>query len=209
MINRYSKNVLQLLYAVFLSLVVVNVNAQSATDQASNYGGTWNSGSNLGSGFGAWTLTSGTGTGWFIGNPSTDGMSNSVIGSSSFAMYSTSTGYANASRNISTAMAIGDALSFHWAVNWDANTGSKGFDLKAGGTTVFNVNMAGSATITAGGVSAQTAYGTNAMIVTMARISATQYTFTLSARDGVAALYSSTVNISSAIDNINFYIGNW
>ena len=181
---------------------------QSATDQGSNYSGAWNNASNQGTGFGAWTLTAGANTGFFIGNPSSNGMSTTLTGTSAFGMFANGSAYANASRNITTPMAVGDALTFHWAVKWDANTGSKGFDFKALGTTVFNVNMGGSSTITAGGINAQTAYGTNNMIVTMSRISATQYTFSLSARDGVSALYVATVNISSAIDNINFYIGN-
>ncbi|MBM3427434.1 MAG: hypothetical protein FJX95_01470, partial [Bacteroidetes bacterium] len=181
---------------------------QSASDQASNYGGAWTNGAGFGTGFGTWTLSAGANTGFFIGNPSNNGMSTTLTSTTAFGMYANGSAYANASRNITTAMAVGDALSFHWSVNWDANTGSKGIDFKAAGTTVFNVNMAGSSTITAGGVNAQTAYGVNNMIVTMARISATQYTFSLSARDGVSALYSATVNIASAIDNINFYIGN-
>ncbi len=186
-------SVLLLGFMLFLNSMVIG---QSATDQASNYSGTWNNGSNQGTGFGAWTLTAGANTGFFIGNPSSNGMSTTLTGTSAFGMYANGSAYANASRNITTPMAVGDALTFHWAVNWDANTGSKGFDFKALGTTVFNVNMGGSSTITAGGINAQTAYGTNNMIVTMSRISATQYTFSLSARDGVSALYVATVNIS-------------
>ncbi len=192
----------------FLLLFNSMVIAQTASDQASNYSGTWANASNQGTGFGAWTLTAGANTGFFIGNPSSNGMSTSLLGTTAFGLYANGNAYASATRNITTPMAIGDALSFHWSVNWDANTGSKGIDFKAAGTTVFNVNMGGSSTITAGGINAQTAYGTNNMIVTMSRISATQYTFSLTARDGVSAIYTATVNISSAIDNINFYIGN-
>ena len=204
MIFPFLGNVLVILFVLFGNISI----AQSASDQASNYSGAWNNGSNFGTGFGAWALTAGANSGVFIGNPSSNGMSTTLTGTTAFGMFANGSAYVNASRNITTAMAVGDAFSFHWAVNWDASTGSKGFDFKAAGITVYNVNMAGSSTITAGGVNAQTAYGTNNMIVTMARISTTQYTFSLSARDGVSSIYTATVNISSAIDNINFYIGN-
>ena len=51
-------------------------------------------------------------------------------------------------------MAVGDELTFYWAINWDTNGGGKGFDFKASGTTVYTVLNGGSSTITAGGVNA-------------------------------------------------------
>jgi len=50
-----------------MSLVVGSVSAAlPAMDNASNYGGTWNTGSNGGTGFGAWTINDGDG-GHYIG----------------------------------------------------------------------------------------------------------------------------------------------
>jgi hypothetical protein len=197
-------NIIAVLFVLFANVVA----AQSASDQASNYAGSWTNGSNQGTGFGAWTLTNGANSGWFIGDPASNGMTNTNIGSAAFGLYSTGTGYVNAARTLTTALAIGDAVSFYWAANWDANTGSKGIDFKSGATVVLNVNMAGSSTLTAGGVSAQTVYGTNPVLITMARISASQYTFTMTSRDGVSSLYTAAVNSALAIDNLNFYCGN-
>jgi hypothetical protein len=197
-------NLIAVLFVLFTNAVI----AQSASDQASNYAGSWTNGSNQGTGFGAWTLTNGANSGWFIGDPASNGMTNTNIGSAAFGLYSTGTGYVNAARTLTTALVVGDAVSFYWAANWDANTGSKGIDFKSGATVVLNVNMAGSSTLTAGGVSAQTVYGTNPVLITMARISASQYTFTMTSRDGVSSLYTAAVNSALAIDNLNFYCGN-
>jgi fibronectin-binding autotransporter adhesin len=178
-----------------------------ASDNASNYGGTWNNGSDQGTGFGGWGLNAGSGSGSFIGNPANNGMGTTGIGTTAFGVYANGSGYMNAGRGLDAGLGVGDTLSFYWAMNWDANGGAKGFDLKSGGTTVFNVNNGGSATITAGGNNAFTAYGTTPMLVTLSRTSGSQYSFEMTARDGGSA-YSTTINSSSSIDNFNFYIGN-
>ena len=57
------------LEAVCLGLSVISLHAASlASDNAANYGTTanWTNGSNLGTGFGAWTITDGDG-GHYIG----------------------------------------------------------------------------------------------------------------------------------------------
>ena len=72
-----------------------------------------------------------------------------VVGTTAFGMYSTGgSGYVNATRIFDLGMQIGDTQNFYWAINWDANSGSKGFDLLDGASTVVNVNNGGSATIT-------------------------------------------------------------
>jgi len=177
-----------------------------ATDNASNYGGSWANGSDQGTGFGAWGLTVGANTGGFIGNPANNGMGTTGIGTTAFGTYATGAGYFNAARGFDSSMQIGDTLSFYWAINWDANGGNKGFDLKSGGSTVFNVNNNNSSTITTTSGTAFTAFGTTPMLVTLTRTSGSQYSFSMTARDGGAA-YSTTINNSAAIDNFNFYIG--
>lgn len=104
-------------------------------------------------------------------------------------------------------MQVGDSLSFYWAMNWDANGGSKGFDLRSDGTTIFNVNNGGNATITTTSGTANTDYGTTPMLVTLTRISASQYTFSMTSRSG-GSTYNATINDSRTINNFNFYIGN-
>lgn len=180
---------------------------QTFTDNASNYGGSWTNNSNHGTGFGNWILTSGSNSGSFIGNPANNGMGTTGIGTTAFGMFSTGTGYFSAYRSINNGIQIGDIFSFYWAINWDANTGAKGFDLRSGSTTIFNVNNGGSSTITINNVDANTNYGTAPMLVTVTRTSASQYLFIMTSRSGGAS-YSTTINSSQTIDGFNIYIGN-
>jgi hypothetical protein len=165
------------LFSVLLSLTTTN--AQVFSDNATNYGGNWTNGSNQGTGFGAWSLSAGSNSGSFIGNPSNNGMGTSGIGTTAFGMFATGGGFFNASRTINNGIQVGDVLTFFWAINFDAGSGSKGFDLRAGGTTIFNVNNGNSATITTTNGTANTNYGTSPMQVTLTRISATQYSFSM------------------------------
>jgi hypothetical protein len=106
-------------------------------------------------------------------------------------------------------MQIGDELRFYWIFNWDANGGNKGFDLRAGGSTIFNVNNSGSAAITVtGGATADGSYVTTPipMYVQITRTSSTQYTFTMTRRSN-GSTYSTTFNNTSALDAVSFYIG--
>jgi len=193
------------LFSVLLSLTTTN--AQVFSDNATNYGGNWTNGSNQGTGFGAWSLSAGSNSGSFIGNPSNNGMGTSGIGTTAFGMFATGGGFFNASRTINNGIQVGDVLTFFWAINFDAGSGSKGFDLRAGGTTIFNVNNGNSATITTTNGTANTNYGTSPMQVTLTRISATQYSFSMTSRSGGAS-YTTTINSTATIDNFNFYIGN-
>ena len=199
-------------YAWLLGSTAVGSNSSTFTytdayDQGSNYGSTWNNGSNLGTGFSPWAFNIGANTGAFIGNPANDGNGTSGIGTSAFGIYATGAGYFNARRTLTTPMMVGEELSFYWIFNWDAGGGSKGFDLKAGTNTVFNVNNTGSATITTSNGTANTVYGTTPMLVTLTRTSANQYNFSMTSRSG-GATYTTTINSTSAIDGVDFYIGN-
>jgi hypothetical protein len=200
-----------LVFFILFLLPLTNI-AQTYSDNASSYGGSWASGSNNSNscanvGLGNWTITYGANTGSFTANPADDGMGTTGIGTSAFGLYATGSEYCNASRSIIGGMQVGDAFSFYWAINFDAGGGSKGFDFKNGGTTVFNVNNTGSATITTSNGTAFTSYGTTPMLVTLTRTSATAYSFSMTARDG-GATYSTTINNSASVDGINFYIGN-
>lgn len=195
-----------LLFSIVLSGMAV-AQVTIADDEGSNYGGTWANSNNGGFGFNAWSNTYGASTGTFIGNPSSDGMGTTGIGTSAFGMYATSTAYANAVRTFDLGLQVGDTLTFYWAINFDANTGSKGFDLRDGGTTVVNVNNAGSATISYSSGTVSTDYGTNPMLVTLSRTSTSAYNLSITERDG-SGTFSASISSSAEIDNINFYIGN-
>ena len=184
---------------------------QEYLDVASIYGGSWPNNSNNSSpagGFGPWNITAGANTGAFIGNPANNGMNTTGIGTTAFGMWSTGSQYVNASRSITNGMSIGDELSFHWAMNWDANGGNKGFDFKSAGNTIATINNGGSnPTITHsfnGNVS--TGYGTDAMFVKLLRLSSSQYKLDITRRDG-SGTTSLTFNSSASIDEINLYIG--
>jgi hypothetical protein len=205
--KKYSKFVIYVL--TWIALFIGNVvSGQNFSDNASNYASSWANNSNQGTGFGAWILTSENNSGGFIGNPANNGIGTSGIGTTAFGMFATlNSGYFNAYRSINNGIQVGDTFSFYWAMNWDANGGSKGFDLRSGGTTIFNVNNGGSATISTTNGNANTSYGTTPMLVTITRTSVAVYSFSMTSRSG-GATYTTTISNSATIDGFNFYIGN-
>ena len=81
------------------------------------------------------------------------------------------------------AMQVGETLTFYWAMNWDANSGTKGFDIQhSSSTAVVTVSNGGSATITANSNDADTNYGTTPMLVTLERESSSTYQFSMTSR---------------------------
>ena len=193
-------------------LFALELNAQIiASDSAANaaYAGTegWANGTNGGNGFNAWQLNIGANTGVYIGDPSNDGMGTTGIGTKAFALYATGTAYLNATRTLKNPLQIGDELSFYWAMNWDANGGTKGFDIKAGTTTIFNINNGASQDITSSAETALRQYGTKPMLVKLKRTAIDLYSFSMSGRvDGEN--YSTTINTALPVDGFSFYIGN-
>jgi hypothetical protein len=177
------------------------------SDNASNYGGSWTNGSNQGTGFGAWDISANANTGVFISNPSNNGMGTTGIGTTAFGIYATGGDYINISRTINNGLRVGDILTFYWAMNFDAGGGSKGFNLKNGATTIFNVNNGNSASITTTNGTANSNYGTSPMLVTVERVSASSYSFSMTARDG-GATFTTTISSSSTINEIEIYCGN-
>ncbi|MFN5335114.1 MAG: T9SS type A sorting domain-containing protein [Bacteroidota bacterium] len=181
-----------------------------ASDSAGNtaYAGGWSNGTNGGNGFNAWVINAGNSTGVFIGNPANDGMGTTGIGTTAFGIYATGTAYLNATRSFVSALKIGDELSFYWAMNWDAGAGTKGFDIRSGSSTVFNINNGNaSPKITSSAETALFEYGTKPMLVTLKRTSSDIYSFSMTGRaDGEN--YSTTINTALPVDGISFYIGN-
>lgn len=193
---------------LILLLFPIAIFSQTFLDQASNYSGTWLNGSNFGTGFGPWVTASGNNTGRFIGNPSNDGMGTSGIGSTAFGMFATSSvNYATAYRPFSEPLDIGDQFSFFWAINWDANTGNKGFDIRSGNTTVFNVNNGNSASITSTAGTASPNYGVIPMQVTITRMNVTEYLIQMSRRFAGGGDFFAVFSHTGPINGIYFYIG--
>jgi hypothetical protein len=179
-------------------------------DVANNYI-TWTNGSNNGTGFNPWLINTLPNTGVFIGNPSVDGMGTSGIGTNAFALFATDgSNYVSTSRTFTSGMNVGDVFSFYWAINFDANGGNKGFDLKAGGVTIFNANNNNTSTITSNLSSPNNiidgGYGTTPMLVTLTRTSDIFYNITITSRSG-GPTYSAPINSSLVVNEINFYCG--
>lgn len=189
-----------------------NAYALVASDNAGNYSGGWTNGANGGTGFQAWSLSSGAGTGaagWFIGDPSSGGIGG--MATNSFGLFANTNGtgaFVNADRAFSSAMSVGDVLSFQWSINFDSGSdGNKGFNLYTGGvggTQLINVNNAGSSAITLGGNDIGFAYGTNAMTWTFTLSNATTLAVSATARNGGAS-FSTNVTVSAAPDSFRFY----
>ena len=182
-----------------------------ANDSADNYSGTWNNGSNQGTGFGGWGLSAGTSSGSFIGNPNNNGISTTAMGTTAFGLYSTGSGYINASRGFSTGLQVGDSFTFDWGINWDANGGSKGFDLKSGSTillTVLNSGGVNVPTISGGSMGTiDSSYGTGNMAVTITRTT-TGYNFSMTRRSNGSTFTGTFGGANDVLDNFNFFDGN-
>lgn len=207
------KKATKFLMGLFGFLFVLNsfsyAQITTASDSAGNsgYSGSWGDGDTGGFGFDAWSNTYGSNTGTFIGSPANNGMGTTGIGTTAFGLYSTDgSGYTNAVRYFDNGMQVGDTLSFYWAINWDAFNGNKGFDLRSGGTTIINVNNAGSATISITDGTVSTDYGTEPMFVQLIRTSSSNYDISITERDG-SGTFTDSFTSSSSIDNINIYIG--
>jgi len=189
----------------FSQLVTTN-----GSDSAENYGGSWGENSNQGTGFGPWILTFSQGSGGagrFIGNPGSGGISG--MSSNSFGLYANpgnSGASANAERTLSNSLAVGQTLSFQWAINWDSGgSGAKGFNLLAGGNEIFNINNGGSETITMNGTNVNFAYGSTAMSWSFTRTATNTILVTATGRNGTDRLSQNVTVANGAIDRLKFY----
>ena len=198
-----------------------------ASDNGSNYGSGWTSGSNGGTGFGAWNfeMLGGGYKGTFVGNPSNIGVTG--MGSSALALYANGAGATSSSgmaqafayRSFNNALGAGDSFSLQWGINWDqgsGDVGAKGFFLVTGSgfggraLTIYNYN---SAAISVQSASSGTVsdigfgYGTNAMTWTFTQTTATSVTVTANDRDG-SGTYSATFAVNGALSGFGLFTGN-
>jgi hypothetical protein len=184
--------------------------SQPPFDRGSNYGGTWNSESNGGTGFSPWSIFSdgvGGSAGAFIGDPAGSGIGG--MSPESFCLDATGPGsYVNADRALQAPLEIGQSLSIQWGINWDGDrgdTGNKGFNLYAAGTEVINVNNAGTSAVTLNGVDIGFGYGTTAMTWTFERVSATELRVTANDRDGQGEFNTTVTLPDSTIGSFRLY----
>lgn len=115
--------------------------AQVGSDNASNYGGSWTSGSNGGTGFNPWGFIETTGT--FGLTSSTAGAGNINTGGVSFTMTGAGVNSAEAARSFAGGVSLATQAVFTFDLSVNFRNGNKGFDLRNGGSTVFNFNVGG------------------------------------------------------------------
>ncbi len=194
--------------------------ALTASDDASNYGGGWTSGTNFGSGFTDWFLTSddnaGAGFAGSFVDDSTDGAGDINTGTNqSFGLFANSDAGATSSaiRSFSSALSINDQFEVDLALNFD--NGNKGFNLRNGGTQVFGFNVGGGAQInTAFTNNATTAiydYGDDAMLHAVIKVigaDTIEYEISRISNLGTQGVLfaGSITGITNPIDNVEFYI---
>ena len=190
------------------------------SDSASNYTTNWTTGGNAGIGFGAWAMTAVQGSnyfaGKFLGDPASAGIGG--LGINAFGLYANpanSPAEVRADRALARPLKVGDAFTFHWGVNWDANgPGSKGFALYTGGagtTELLRIDQggySGNIVFAVPGVTADTgiAHGTNAMTWTFTRTATNSLQVTSTGRDGgTNAVFTTNVTIPGAPDAFRWY----
>lgn len=217
------KTILNSLAAAVIVMGTANSFALIASDNASNYGGTWTNGNNFGTGFDAWTISNNDGGGNFAGafiGDSTVGTGDINTSGVSFGMYANPVAaFLDADRAFSSAMSIGDTFSFDLGVNYD--NGNKGFNLYSGGiagTQLFNFNVGNGAQISAGtglslnaGSGAGYDYGgASALTLSLNYADATTLAYSVSrvsAQGNQGILFSGTVTGTfAAPDAFRFYV---
>ena len=198
-----------------------------ATDVANNYTNTGvSTGVNGGTGFGAWTVTTGSSgfAGIFVGNPGSASISD--LPNPSFGMYANNGanpgGSVIASRAFSNALSVNQTFSLKWGVNWDSDnaTGGKGFRLFTGGATgtqVLHIRQGGSP----GDITLQTTsngasvtvipganYGTRAMTWSFKLTDSNNLLVTATSRTNTNLVVNTNVSVSGAPNAIEFYATN-
>ncbi|MDA0858516.1 MAG: PEP-CTERM sorting domain-containing protein [Verrucomicrobia bacterium] len=192
---------------VALSFALLSCNATAATlgtDNGGNYGGTWISSSNFGTGFGDWNLwTTGTDDNNFAGH---------FISSGQFGMYangstSSRTSQANAQR-LFDGGALTAGQSFLIELGVDFRNGFKGIDLFSGTfQNVWNFNVGGD-TYSPGGAALPepvAPYVANSVFSIRAN-QLTSSTFEVLVSRGGSNLYTSSV-IDGTVNGFKLYIG--
>ncbi len=110
--------------------------ADGASDNSGNYGGGWNTGSNGGIGFGAWTINDGDG-GHYIGGTG--------LGGNTFGLFNTfTTTTTDAIRPFTGALTAGQTFSIDLGFSAFAAAGSVGINLRSGTNEVITLFTTGS-----------------------------------------------------------------
>ena len=192
-------------------------------DTAANYSGV-TTGTNGGTGFGPWTVTANSGSnffaGIFVGNPGSAGITG--LANPSFGMYANPAGLGAAvfaSRSFSNALTTNQTFSVKWAVNWDADTGGKGFRIFSGGTNgiqLAQVRQGGfpgditfQGATNSASANAITNYGNGPMTWSFKMTTPTTLEVTSTPRDGSTNIaFTTNLTVAAAPDSVVFYATN-
>ncbi|MEX1045348.1 MAG: endonuclease, partial [Chthoniobacterales bacterium] len=196
----------------------VEVPAAARIDAASNYGDGWQTGNNGGSGFGPWDLFIQSGTGaasTFIGDPAASGLTG--MASAAFGLQASpesSGAFVSADRALAQPLAVGEALSFDWGINWDSAGGLKGFEIFSGSTALFKVTQNGfPGPITlyewfgAGEVQTGLTYGPHPMRWAFRQLDAQTVRITATSREGGSqAVFTRDVPVPGAVSGLHWFV---
>ena len=200
----------------FVTNVVMS--APPRSDAATNYTTDWTAGSNGGSGFAPWTFVTNNGQNGlasaYLGNPADSGVVG--MGSKAFALRAEpvrSVAFADVIRALDHPLAVGEAISFDWGVNWDANDANaeKGLAVKSGFAAIAGVHQAGypgPIVLRYGTNEIDTglAYGTNAMRWTFRQLDAQTLHVTSTARtNSNTVAFSTNIPVPGAITGFMWF----
>ncbi|PKP49685.1 MAG: hypothetical protein CVT92_15050 [Bacteroidetes bacterium HGW-Bacteroidetes-1] len=191
-----------------------------ASDNASNYGGVWLHGDNEGSGFGPWSISTGTdafsGVGEvFIGDPAlggiTGGMDNPSFGLKSYSNPQDVSNFAIADRAFTSPLEVESTFSIDWGIKWangsDPFTGEKGIKLYTGGvggTEIIDIKMVNTAVITINGSPMFNNLGTDYMTLNFEYVSDNNLRVYGTGRDG-SETFDQLIPVAGAPDALRLY----
>ena len=193
----------------------VEIGAPVRADVAANYGGLWESGSNGGNGFGPWSLFAGGGTAAaFLGDPADSGVTG--MAGTAFGLMAAPAGsdaFVSADRSLARPLAVGEALSFDWGINWDSDNGLKGFEILSGSTALFQVMQNGFPGPVSlhewfgeGDVPTGLAYGTHPMRWTFRQMDAQTVRVTATSREGGSeVVFTRDVRVPGAVSGFHWF----
>ncbi len=210
----------------FLLVLLLSVTVASkgfalfSSDFASDYGSSWNTGDNSGSGFNAWDIDNSNNNGdtvyagAFIGDSSSGAADINTGTNQSFGLFANPVGaYISAVRGFSSNLSVNDQFNVKLALNFD--NGNKGFNLRNGVTNVFGFNVSNGANINSQFINNATVarydYGGDALLNATVQItSSNSLSYEISRTSNVGTqgvLYSGSItDINLSIDNVEFYI---
>lgn len=198
---------------LMLSLILCFANyaqAQTtiASDNAGNYDGDWEDGSNEGTGFEPWNFIIDEGSGFagtFLADPADRELTG--LDNPSFHLFADGAGAsANVDRPFSDPLAVNSRFTVVWGMNWDTDTadGNKGIILFSDTDEIITINNSNSSAITINGDPMFNNYGTQAITFNFQLLNETTLRVFATGRDG-SEEYDEEITISGAPDRVRFY----